>query len=70
MSLPDDLFAQAEQLAKRLKVSRSELYSHALREYVLLHATQPNGQAVARVGKQDRAFVAKAARRAFERAKW
>ncbi len=37
ISIPDDLFAAAEQLAERLGVSRSELYVTALREYVAAH---------------------------------
>lgn len=37
ISLPDPLFASAEQLAKRLHVTRSELYARALRAYVLEH---------------------------------
>lgn len=37
ISLPDDLFAKAEQLAERFGVSRSELYVRALREYVAAH---------------------------------
>jgi metal-responsive CopG/Arc/MetJ family transcriptional regulator len=32
ISIPDDVFAAAERLARRLKKSRSELYSRALRE--------------------------------------
>lgn len=34
VSLPDELFAMAEAEAKRLKVSRSELYARAIAEYV------------------------------------
>ncbi len=37
ISLPDELFASADALAKRLKVSRSELYQTALAEYVAKH---------------------------------
>ncbi len=37
ISIPDDLFATADQLAARLGVSRSELYVIALREYVAEH---------------------------------
>ena len=32
--LPDDLFQAAEKTAKRLKLSRSQLYSRALKEYI------------------------------------
>ena len=34
VSLPDDLFELAESEAKRLRVSRSELYARAIAEYV------------------------------------
>ncbi|MBW2720031.1 MAG: ribbon-helix-helix protein, CopG family [Deltaproteobacteria bacterium] len=34
VSVPNEVFERAERLAKRLKVSRSELYSRALREYL------------------------------------
>lgn len=34
ISLPDPLFAAAEQLARRLRVSRSQLYAQALEEYL------------------------------------
>ncbi len=37
ISIPDDLFATADQLAARFGVSRSELYVMALREYVAEH---------------------------------
>lgn len=34
LSIPDELFASAEALAKRLGVSRSRLYASALQEFV------------------------------------
>jgi metal-responsive CopG/Arc/MetJ family transcriptional regulator len=34
VSLPDDLFRQAEAAARRLRVSRSELYATALAEFL------------------------------------
>lgn len=37
ISLPDELFASADTLAKRLGVSRSELYATAVAEYVAKH---------------------------------
>jgi metal-responsive CopG/Arc/MetJ family transcriptional regulator len=37
ISLPDDLFRAGDALAKRMKVSRSELYARALAEYVAKH---------------------------------
>ena len=37
ISLSDELFASADALAKRLKVSRSQLYATAVAEYVAKH---------------------------------
>jgi predicted transcriptional regulator len=37
VSVPDDVFEQAERLARREGRSRSEVYSTALREYVARH---------------------------------
>jgi hypothetical protein len=34
ISLPDDLFRSAEAAARRLRVSRSELYANAIAEYL------------------------------------
>ena len=36
ISLPDDLFFEAEEYAKSLGVSRSELYANALRAFILI----------------------------------
>jgi len=40
ISLPDDLFASADELARRLGVSRSELYANAVAEYLAKHRGQ------------------------------
>jgi metal-responsive CopG/Arc/MetJ family transcriptional regulator len=37
VSVPDRVFAEAEQVAKRLRVSRSRVYSEALEEFVKKH---------------------------------
>ena len=37
ISLPDDLFQSADALAKRLGVSRSELYATAVAEFLAKH---------------------------------
>jgi metal-responsive CopG/Arc/MetJ family transcriptional regulator len=34
ISIPDDVFKRAERVAKRLGVSRSELFTRAMREYL------------------------------------
>ena len=38
ISLPDDVFKQAEHLAKRLRLSRSQLYAKAVAEFVSRHS--------------------------------
>jgi metal-responsive CopG/Arc/MetJ family transcriptional regulator len=35
ISIPDEVFAEAEELTQRLGMSRSQLYSEAVREYLL-----------------------------------
>ena len=35
--VPDDVFATAERMAKRMSVSRSELHARAVREYIAEH---------------------------------
>ncbi len=37
ISIPDPLFVKAEELAHRLRVSRSELYANAIRAFVEEH---------------------------------
>ena len=37
VSLPDELFRQAERTAKKLRISRSKLYVTALSEYLERH---------------------------------
>ncbi|MFN8634245.1 MAG: hypothetical protein U0893_10345 [Chloroflexota bacterium] len=37
VSIPDDVFAEGEEYVRRAKVSRSELYATALREYLARH---------------------------------
>jgi predicted transcriptional regulator len=38
ISIPDNIFSDAERLARALRKSRSQLYSQALREYLARHA--------------------------------
>lgn len=40
ISIPDDLFEKAEELAERLEVSRSQLYAQAIAEYAERHSSQ------------------------------
>lgn len=40
LSIPDDLFASADALAKRLGLSRSRLYASALQEFIAKHKSK------------------------------
>ena len=40
ISVPDDVFGEAENLAARLQISRSDLYARALKEFLERHADQ------------------------------
>ena len=75
VSVPNDLFAQVDRLARRSHRSRSEVYSAALREYVARHApdevTEDLDRVVAAVGQLDPdAFAAESARRALADVEW
>lgn len=63
VSIPDDIFAQAERLARRTGVSRSRLVSDAVREYVARHATDELA-----VSEAD--FAVAGARRLLIRSEW
>ena len=75
VSVPDDLYAQADRLAKRTRRSRSEVYSAALREYVARHApdevTAGIDAVIAGLGEPGLdEFAGQAARRTLEAADW
>ena len=40
LSIPDELFASADALAKRLGLSRSRLYASALQEFIAKHKSK------------------------------
>ena len=74
ISIPDDVFADAERLAQALKKSRSQLYSHALKEYVARHAADQVTETLDRVCGDgpltDNDFAKAAARRTLRRSQW
>jgi metal-responsive CopG/Arc/MetJ family transcriptional regulator len=75
VSIPDDVFAEAESLAQRLNTSRSELYSRALTEFVGHHAaervTEQMNRVMGEVGEGEfDAFRVGAARRVIKRTEW
>ena len=74
VSIPDDVFAGAERLAKRTKKSRSRLFSDAVREYLARHAAEEVTETMNRVcaGLERSAdeFTSAAALRTLERTEW
>lgn len=75
VSVPDDLFAQADRLAKRSHRSRSDIYSAALREYLARHApdeiTAGLDAVLADLGQPDTAeFTTAAGRRTLGSSEW
>jgi len=74
VSVPDDVFQEAERLARRMKRSRSEVYSRALAEYVARHApdhvTETMDRALAEIGEPVDEFVRVASRRNLQRSDW
>ena len=74
ISIPDELYAGAERLARRTKKSRSRLFSDALKEYLARHApdevTEAMNRACAEAGAAIDPFVSAAARRTMERSEW
>ena len=73
ISIPDDAFAEAGRLARRLKKSRSELYSHAVREYVARHGFEYVTETLDRICAEsppEKVFATAAARRTLRRSPW
>jgi metal-responsive CopG/Arc/MetJ family transcriptional regulator len=74
ISIPDDLFHRADELARRLGKSRSQVYREALTEYVWRQephdVTRALDEVVAEVDPKPDAWSAEAARTALERSEW
>lgn len=74
VSLPDDVFRQAERQARRTKKSRSQLYAEALSEYLARHVpdevTEAMNSVVDQLKQRTDPFVSAAARRILERNEW
>ena len=73
ISIPDDVFEDAERLARRLGHSRSQLYSRAVREFVARHepdrVTAALDAIVMDTPTHD-GFTTRAGRRVLERTEW
>lgn len=74
VSIPDEVFEEAERLARRLKRSRSAVYSQALAEYVARHApdrvTEAMDLTLEGIGEPADQFVRTAARRVLGHSDW
>jgi metal-responsive CopG/Arc/MetJ family transcriptional regulator len=74
VSIPNETLDEAKLLAKRLKTSRSDLYSRALREFIGRRApervTQAMNDAVDAAGSEPNDFSCAASRRVLSRAAW
>jgi len=75
ISLPDEVFTDADTLAKRLKVTRSQLYAKALGEYISRHAPDAVTDALNQVcddlgANQDGEFAGAVSRRTLEQTQW
>ncbi len=69
VSIPDDVFRRAEQLAERTNRSRSRLYSDALGDYLARHGidavTNAMNDALAEIERGPSEFVNSANRAVF-----
>lgn len=74
ISLPDDVFAEGEALARSLKTTRSQLYARALRDFASRHnpdgLTEAVNAAIAEVDDEATDFNRASARRAFAATEW
>ena len=74
VSIPDDIFVDAEKLTEALGTSRSDLYARALAAFVDEHVpdkvTQALNDVVDAVGTEPDGFAQAAAGRALERTEW
>lgn len=74
VSIPDDVFEEAERLAIELQTSRSQLYSRALKEFVARHApdrlTEAMNRVVDAVGSEVDEFSRRASRGVLEQVEW
>lgn len=74
VSIPDDLFRRADELANHLGKSRSELYREALVDYLERrdpHAiTATLNELADELTRDDAAFISEAARQTLQNSEW
>lgn len=74
ISIPDPIFDEAESLASRRQMSRSQLYTEAIREYLQRHVpqriTEKLNEICEEVGQVEDGFRAAAAAEGLRRVEW
>jgi metal-responsive CopG/Arc/MetJ family transcriptional regulator len=74
VSIPDDLFGKAEELAHKTGKSRSQIYKEALLEYLRQRdpraLTKAMDEALAGIDSQSDPWLVEAGRKALERSEW
>jgi metal-responsive CopG/Arc/MetJ family transcriptional regulator len=74
ISIPDKVFVEAERLSRRLKKSRSQVYTEAVTEYIARHdrdaVTEAMNRVCESVGTDADPAIATAARRILEDVEW
>ena len=57
ISLPDEIYHSADQLAKRLGMSRSELYAKAVSKYIDAHKNEAVTQALDQIYAKEKSEI-------------
>ena len=74
ISIPDELFHRAEEMAQKTGKSRSQLYQEALSEYLLRRdpgaITQAMDETLAGIDPQPDPWLTEAGRQTLERSEW
>ena len=74
ISIPDEVFEEAERLARRLKRSRSEIFSRAVAEYVARHSpdrvTEAMDRTLTELNEPADSFASVAGHRTLARTRW
>jgi predicted transcriptional regulator len=74
ISIPDKVFAEAERLSRRLKKSRSQVYTEAVSEYIARHDPEAITEAMNRVCETMDTYldpaISAATRRTLEDVEW
>jgi len=74
VSIPDDVYLRAEELAEQTHRTRSRLYSDALGEYLARHGTDAvtkgMNEALAGIDQRNDAFLMSANRSILAKSEW